>query len=199
MNLAPRNDSKRFGSADSAIASTEVMHTKGGIEAQKYLKMKSGVPMSVRTSGLVMIKTGGNSQIAKEILHPGSYNYEKGANNNTAANLRVKQQYTDSTQGGGGGGGGGGVNIMQMNERPVLPKKTQMQNAYGECRQELANMRRQKQASSGRRASGGGGVGGGVPLREMGMGEISFNQVSERSKGNRKGKVGGDGIGGGWK
>ena len=50
-----RKGSRRF-SSDKFVIAQEVHRTKGGQEAKAYLKMKSGVPMSVRTSGLVQMQ-----------------------------------------------------------------------------------------------------------------------------------------------
>ena len=65
-----RKASKRF--SDSFEIAPEVHVTKGGMEAKAYLKMKSGVPMSTRTSGLVAMRNGGTGgsvggQAAKEL------------------------------------------------------------------------------------------------------------------------------------
>lgn len=52
-----RSSSKRFNN-DSIEIAAEVHRTKGGTEAKAYLKMKSGVPMSIRTSGLAQSNGG---------------------------------------------------------------------------------------------------------------------------------------------
>ena len=48
---APRPESKHFLNSDVVEISREIYETKGGQEARQYLKMKSGVAMSERTSG----------------------------------------------------------------------------------------------------------------------------------------------------
>ncbi|GMI32764.1 hypothetical protein TeGR_g5015 [Tetraparma gracilis] len=51
-----RKASRRF--SDNFEIAPEVHATKGGMEAKAYLKMKSGVPMSTRTSGLAAQRNG---------------------------------------------------------------------------------------------------------------------------------------------
>ena len=51
-----RKASTRFGDSDQVQVNDAVHYTKGGQEAKAYLKMKSGVPMSTRTSGLVKLQ-----------------------------------------------------------------------------------------------------------------------------------------------
>lgn len=51
------SSSKRF--AEEFAPDSRVHQTKGGQLAKNFTKMKSGVPMSVRTSGLQKAKTGG--------------------------------------------------------------------------------------------------------------------------------------------
>lgn len=65
-----RSGSKRFAS-NTVEAAAEVHRTKGGMEAKKYLKMKSGVPMSIRTSGLGQ-KHGGRMAVP-EMSEKGKY------------------------------------------------------------------------------------------------------------------------------
>ena len=56
LGLSERKSSKRF--SEKFEVDSAVHLTKGGQEAKQFLKMKSGVPMSTRTSGLVKMQGG---------------------------------------------------------------------------------------------------------------------------------------------
>jgi len=89
-----RKSSKRF--SDNFEIAPEVGRTKGGQDAKVYLKMKSGVPMSTRTSGLTQMR---NSSIgasagsvgAKE-MHARQLQQQQGSNQNQQHMVVKRQQ-----------------------------------------------------------------------------------------------------------
>jgi hypothetical protein len=117
-----RRSSCRF--ADKLEISNEIHRTKGGQEAKAYLKMKSGVPMSIRTSGLVQMQ----GRTPGMMLNPAT---EGGARSSSTG-------------------------------------------------QQLAVVRRHENRNR-RRLSGSMG-GKGLPMREMGMGEVHLNRLGKREK-----------------
>ena len=114
-----RISSGRF--ADKLEIANEIHHTKGGREAKAYLKMKSGVPMSVRTSGLVQMqgRTPGMN------LNPATEGLRRSSTSQQLAVIRRQEERNQRRMSGGGGGASlpmreinmGEVNIKRLGKR----------------------------------------------------------------------------------
>jgi hypothetical protein len=95
-----RKSSKRF--SDSFEIAPEVHSTKGGMEAKAYLKMKSGVPMSTRTSGLVAMRNGsiggGVGGMAAKGLHEQQKRMQQKENGNQQLMVVKRQQAQQAKQ-----------------------------------------------------------------------------------------------------
>jgi hypothetical protein len=155
-----RKDSKRFGNQDTTQIHSSVGDTKGGMEAKQYLKMKSGVPMSLRTSGLVKLQ---NSHVG--FGRPGKGSQQIKEDHREQQSMMMQQQGNMNQRTNEMSSAYGG-----QNSNPNKQSQNNNQN------KQLQVIRRQKQQQEqqqqNRRHSGGNSL----QLKSMGMGDnIQFD------------------------
>ena len=176
-----RSASKRFGDDDNIQIAPEVHSSKGGMEAKAYLKMKSGVAMSERTSGLVKMRNGmaAGSAGAKD-GHMQQLQRQQKQNNNDQQLAVVRRQMKRESS------SGAVVTSTEQNNNnnqqlAVVRRQMKRESSSGAAvpstgqnnnnNQQLAVVRRQMKRESS--------SGVAVKSTEMGFGEVTYDHAQD--------------------